>query len=531
MEKRTSAAKAKKVDIKRILKSPLLKLVVLIVLVIVVVSIISGASKNKTDDKNNLIGYQKLVDVKDGVFTYVDLDGKTKNYDGYIAMDDFYFDNTAVSRNNEETNAIESAIINKKEKEVVKYGTYNTIIQVIGGKYYKVEKDGKYGVIDYKGKEIIAPQYEYISITTVQEAKELVFECQADNKYYFYNESGKQFLETDVGLHSISYANKLNDEYDTIVFITVNDQKRYFNLKTGDELFKDMGDVNISYNIVKDDSKIAFYDKSVKLKEEIDISGDYSADARVYFRKYTVVEQKNATADSKATKYTVYDSNFKKFLESDNRINPVQDNEGNVYFIINDQGTVRIINEKKKETKVEGYEYSGNSSSNLQYLVLSPSNDLSTNEVFTFKGKSVKTGVTEYTQKGMALIIGCYNEAGELEKKVLMGDNVEIPLVDEDEIYVTDNYITIENDAANYVSLVNSEGKVILDKVQGKKAMFIENYISIDQGENTVVYDVENGKQTYSYPTANYITVDESVEVVELTNGYFKLDGKTILEK
>ena len=167
--------------------------------------------RSKKED-TTLVGYQKLVDVTDSKYTYVDLDGKVKEYEGYTSMDDFYYDVTCVSKLDKDTGTTQMALINKNKGEVVKFGEYTNFTQVVGGKFYKVEKDGKYGVIDYKGKVIINPEYSYISITTVQEATEVVFECQKDGKYIFINESGKQFYETEVALHSISYANKFNDE-------------------------------------------------------------------------------------------------------------------------------------------------------------------------------------------------------------------------------------------------------------------------------------------------------------------------------
>ena len=531
MEQRSSAKKATKSNkFSELLRRPLFKLILLIVLIIGVVLILNGAFKGDKKEKDTLVGYQKLVDSTDNKYTYVDLDGKVKTYEGYQSMDDFYYDNTAVSRTTEE-GAIEMAIINKNKKEVVKFGTYTSIIQVIGGKYYKVEKDGKYGVVDYNGKTLIKPEYEYISITTVQEAKELVFECQKENKYYFFNEQGKQFLETDVALHSISYANRLNDEYYTIVYITLDNQRRYFNLSTGEEIFKDMGDLNISYNILKSDGKIAFYDKNLKLKSELDTTGDYASDARVYFRKYIVVEQKNVTSGTREYKYTVYDSNFKKVLEKKNKINPVQDVDGNVYFIVNEDDSVKIINEKKKEVKVEGYSFKDNNISNLQYIVLNPLEDSSSNEIFTFKGKKVKDGVSEYSQKGFGLCVSKYAENGNIEKRLILGNNTEIELAQEDEIYATDTYVTIENNKEGYVSLANKEGKLIIEKAKGTKTFYNDKYIGVKDGDNVQVYSVETGKQTYTYSMANYVNIDETVNVVELKNGYYFLDGKTVLEK
>ena len=244
------------VTLKKVLRRPIVRLLILIVLIVIIVLIVTNLpKKNKAED--TLIGYQKLINVTDNTYTFVDMDGNVKTYDGYTSMDDFYYDVTCVSKLNEEDNTVtQMALINKNNKSVVDFGEYDSYVQVVGGKYYKVEKEGKYGIIDYQGKVIINPEYDYISITTVQEATEVVFECQKENKYYFVNEQGMTIMETESALHSISYSNKFNDEYDTVIYISVDGVKRYFNLRTGEELFADKQDVNFSYNILQEEGKI-----------------------------------------------------------------------------------------------------------------------------------------------------------------------------------------------------------------------------------------------------------------------------------
>ena len=198
------------------------------------------------------------------------------------------------------------------------------------------------------------------------------------------------------------------------------------------------------YNILKSDGKISFYDKKGKLKTELDTSEDYSSDARVYFKKYVVVEQKNVTSGTRKYKYTVYDTDFKKVLESENKINPVQDIDGNVYFIENETDGVKIINENKKSVKVPGCEFNGNNINNLQYLVLNPSN-----EVYTFKGKKVMDGIVEYSSKGFGLTVEKNIEGSTSQKLLLLGENSQIELAQEDEVNATNDYLTIENTKEN----------------------------------------------------------------------------------
>ncbi len=528
-----SRATTKKANIKigDILRRPIVRLAILIVVAIVLVVLIKACMKTNKNEEG-LIGYQKMVNVKDNTYTFVDLDGNVKTYEGYTSMNDFYYDVTCVSKANEDGSGPNPmALINKSNKQVVKFGEYSSIIQVIGGKYYKVEKDGNYGVIDYKGKTIIEPEYSYISITTVQEATEVIFECQKDNKYYFISETGKVLMDTDSALHSISYSNKFNSDYDSVIYISVDNVRRYFDLVTGEELFKDIQDVNFSYNVLKTDGKISFYDNKLKLKEEIDVSQDYTSDARVYFKKYVVIEQRNATSGTREYQYTVYDTNFKKVLESTSRIIPVKDIDDNIYFIVNEEDSVKIINENKKETKVEGYEYTGNSIDKLQYLMLTPITSSNKLEAYDFKGHKVIDNISDYTQKGAGLILTKYDSQGVATRTLLLGNKKEIQLTDADEITANKEYLVIENNVDNTVSVVNNDGKVIVEKATGKKAFYAEKYAAIENEGNVAVYSIETGKQTFTYQSADYVNRDETVNIVELTNGLYTFDGKLVVEK
>lgn len=519
-------------NISKILKRPIVKIAILLSLIIVVFLLFKGINKPKIAETSDLIGYQKLINVTDNIYTFVDLEGKVKTYEGYTSMDDFYYDVTCVSKlSGENNNVTEMALINKNNGNVVKFGVYDNFVQIVGGKYYKVEKDGKYGIIDYKGNKVINLEYDYISITTVQEATEVVFECQKEGKYYFLNEKGKVLMETENALHSISYSNKFNEEYDTVVYISVDGVKRYFNLVTAEELFKDIEKVNFSYNILKADGKISFYGKNANLKEEIDTSSDYSADARVYFKKYILLEQKNVTTGTREYKYTVYDSNFKKVVENASRINLVQDQDKNVYFIINEEDGVKIINENKKEIKIDGYEFNGNSINNLQYLVLNEIGNSSKYSVYNFKGKSVIKDITEYSQKGCGLLLGRRDESGNLTRTLLLKNGKEISLENEDSVLANENYLTIENSANQTVTVVDFYGDIKVKAVKGTKVFYVKKYIGIQDGDNVNIYNIESGKQTFTYAISDFINRDETVNVVELTNGFFGFDGKKIIEK
>lgn len=514
-------------SVKNILKRPLFKLIFLILIVILGVVVIKNCFKGKKEEPKKLIGYQRLVNTTaEGEYKFVNLDGDVKTYSGYKSMSDFYYDVTNVSREGENS-VIEYALINKNKKEVIKFGTYDNIVQVIGGKYYKVLKDGKFGIVDTKGKVILKPQYEYISATTVQDGTEIVFECQNGEHYDIMNESGKIFSSIEKSVHSISYINKLNSDYDTIVKITIDGNAKYYNLATGEELFAGVTDVNMSYNILKEENKLTIFDKNYKKNKVIDTSSDYSAEARAYFNRYVLVEQKNVNSGNREVKYTVYDENLKIVVESENKINIVKSAAGDVYFLVNDEDCVKIINENKKTKKVKGYEFNSNSVSDLQAIVLNPIGDTSSYALFNFKGKKIDENVSAYNYKGASLTIA---KGGE-ESYLLFSNGDKYQLTGEEGISATEHYLTVEDVRNGTVSLISKEGKVVLDKVAGTKIFYNEKYIGLQSDKTINIYSTTTGKMTYTYTLDSYVDRDETVNYVELTDGYYTFEGKKIIEK
>ena len=243
-----------------------------------------------------------------------------------------------------------------------------------------------------------------------------------------------------------------------------------------------------------------------------------------------MLEQRNTSSGTRENKYTVYDSDFKKIIESSNRISVVQDVDKNIYFIINENDYVRIINENKKEVKVQGYEFNGNEISNLQYLVLNPTNNFSTHDVFDFKGNKVQEDVTEYSQRGFGLVTTTYPN-GTAVRTLMLAKNYKMELTAEDALVPGKNYIIIENAKEGVVTVVDKKGKVSIDKVKGTKLYDTEKYLAIQDEENVLVYDLETGKQTFSYSQENFVNKDDTVNMIELKDAYYSLSGKKILDK
>jgi len=247
--------------------------VCILLLGVCIIGITKILSKGNSGEDENLEGHMTLLSEEENVYTFIDANGKVKKYKNYTDMNDFYYDVTCVSRlSNENEFYSQDALINKNEKVIVDYGVYDDITQVSNGRYYKVEKDDLYGIIDYEGKVIVPVEYSYITVKTVRNEAETVFVAEKGNQEYNYiNENGKVITQTnDTFFGDLSYYEKFNDEYDTVIVVSTKTGYRYFNLRTGEELFQGIKDVKFWYNMLKQDNKVVLYNKDMSVKSEID---------------------------------------------------------------------------------------------------------------------------------------------------------------------------------------------------------------------------------------------------------------------
>ena len=80
MEKKTGNNKGNVIG--KILRRPIVRIALILVVIIVAIIIIaSNAGSKKTTSK--LVGYQRLVNVTDDTYTFLDLDGKVRKYSGF----------------------------------------------------------------------------------------------------------------------------------------------------------------------------------------------------------------------------------------------------------------------------------------------------------------------------------------------------------------------------------------------------------------------------------------------------------------
>lgn len=498
-----------------------------IILIIVLIMVICMHK----EDTEGIKGYAKLLDSENETYTYLYDGDKIKTYTGYSDMSDFYYDVTCVSKKLEENKYFsEDALINKSEKIIVDYGVYDDITQIANGRYYKVEKDNLYGIIDYSGNIIVPVGYEYITVSAVQDEKEYMFVGEKENeKYDYINENGKIMMQSEGKSYSsnISYYNKFNDEYHTLISIGIDGKNRYFDLTTGEEVLKNEENLNFKYNIQIKDKKIIIFNKNMSVKEEIESPNSYSVSADVYYKKYVVLSEKTLEDGKRSGKYTVFDSEYNKIFTSDSEITLVQDENEDIYFVSNSTDYVEIYNKKGLVAKIEDHTYTSSYNEKSKFIVARRISSQKY-DVYDFKGNLVLEGVDNYRYSGNTLIITRKDDTSSIDYIFIDKDN-EIALESGDNV-VSSSYIIVENLTNKAIKVYGLDGKLLIDTINGTKELYTDEYLIIRNESNYSIYNVNNGIKTFEYTLDDFESKDNDLKLIRLKDGYYNYEGIKILD-
>lgn len=507
-----------------------LPIVVCVLIVIFTIVFLLIKNNNKQYVEKEVEGYAKLIEHDGDVYTFVSSDYNTYSYKGYADMNDFYYNVTCVSKKNEKNEYfLDDALINIKEEIIVDYGEYDDITQVFNGKYYKVEKDNKYGIIDYNGNSIVPVSYEYITISNILDDKECIFICELNNKYDYINESGKVMLSSENNLYSsdISCYNKFNDEYDTVVVIGKNENRRYFNLSTGEELFKGEKNLNFKYNMQIKDKNIIIFNKDMSIKEEIDSTSSYSILSEVYYKKYIVLSEKKLLDGKRSEKHTVFDENYNNIFTSDSEVFLIQDKDENIYFLTQNHGNISLYNKKGIIKKIDNHSYDIKYNENCKFFVFKRLNE-NVYDIYDFKGNIIIEDVSDYKYYNNSLVIAKKDENTTTDFVVFDKDNLK-QIVSGDNI-VSDKYVIIENIENKTIQIYNLDGKVLIDQINGVKEQYSENFIIVKDDTNYSIYDINKGKKVFEYAKDDFVSKIKNFELIKLKDGYYNYLGKKILD-
>ncbi len=502
-----------------------------IIIVLIVFLVVLGIIFLFQPDKE-LRQYMKLIEVHDGTYTYVDINGKIRTYDGYSNMSDFYYDTACVSRKNAENEFFsEDALITKNEKIIVDYNVYDSISQIVNGKYYKVEKDGKAGVINYKGEVIVPLNYDYVMISTNSEENEYIFlglleELQS---YDYINENGKVFFNSSYtsSLGNITYCHDFNSEDHTVVQISLEESEKYFDLVTGEELFVSEENVDFDYHIQIKENSVVIYNKDMSIKQELDTSNCYSVSRKVYFDEYIVLEEKFLADGKRGNKYIVYDSNYEEIYQTENPLTLLKNSQDQIYFVTKQQENIQIENKNGKVIKIPNYELVDQKQSDF-LVVKRLDNELY--DIYDLKGNLVLENTYTYHYENNFLSVTKQSEEEVLLESILLENKQEILINDTDTVLVTKEHIIIENAPSNSIKILDQKGKVIVEAIEGNKDWYNDEYIAVIANENYQIYEIKTGKIAFEFSKEDFVQNDTTMQFVELKSGYYRYNGELIFK-
>ena len=516
----------------------LIVIAIIVGIVFLVKALIGGSSKDELDPEQAWVmdGYMALLDEENDVFTYSDQKGNTIEYVGYKDMEDFYFDTTCVAKISDESEyKREYALIKSNQKIVVDYGTYDDIDQIDDGRFYEVEKDDMYGIIDYKGNIVVPVEYDYIRENTIQDGTQYVFACERedDEKYDYIAETGKLLTTLDA-YESFTYYYTLSEDAATLVKIG----EKYFNTVTGEEMFAGKEDVEYKYNVLIEEEKYTLYNKDLTVKAEVECPNTTYFDV-TKSGNYVMIEQtiKDKNNWNTSKKYTLFDENMNVVKESDTEIVFYQYEDSDLYFITEENGTITVSDIKGNvKFTAEGYKFpSGNLDDMFMYFKSKTNNN--TYDLYNLEGTKVLEGLSSiamqeggYLEKDYMMI--CRKSDGKLNKSILLESLVEIPVSESvNVIEKYKNYILTSNWSDEVVKIYNLNGEQVVGDIEGTWADTNGKYIKIQTDDKYMIYNLETATKTFEYSKETYLNEFESVRIVELQDGFYNYEGELILEK
>ena len=431
-------------------------------------------------------------------------------------------------------------------------------------KYFLLEKDEKYGVIDSDGKVIIKPEYARVAIpdprkdifvvtgSTDNSGKWSVIDSKNESKYKEYDSvepieiesvsSNIPFEKSVLKYKSGSYygllsidGKKITDaKYESIE--TVGFKEGYLKVKKdgayGVITIKGVKLIDTDYDeITSDDyyNKNSLYSKAgyilrtrtddgykygyANQKGRIILDQTYSEIKRIT----SVENDKNAYLVTTVKGRYGLIKNKKKILN--NEFDSIEFNEKNQMLLVSKNGKKGAYSLDGKQLIPVEYEnvYAGG-----EYINAYKSNGTT---IFDKDGKALDTKFSSYEKldNGKAVVItedGQYNISDE-QNKTLVGDGYVYI-----EYFKNDLYIASRND---HVGVINSKGNTIIpfeyttiQKVENANVLIAQK---IQSNELNVI--TQDGKLVNGLKNANYIVKDKYVKIYSDTDfKYYTLDGK-----
>lgn len=512
-------------------------IIIILIIIVIVLGIlkVNKVIRSKKDLTNNdLVGYMELVQSSNDVFTFIDLQQKVHKFEGYKKMSNFYYNVACVSiQDTDQDYKDKYELINNKEKVIVAADEYDYITQEEGGKFYRVEKSGKEGIIDYNGKVIIPIKYQYISDHSLTDDIH-IFICKNDNEEYEYiNENGIVITKLDsyeqVSFYTTKVENVVAIKIKNIVYNSIN-AKQICDSSNIDKFLN---------NVLVYKEKYELYDNDLNLIKTIECPNAVNVNVTSY-DKYTIVNldlNMDATQDEKNKKYTLYDSKWNVVKESPNEFTLHKFSDGNVVILEEVDSNVIVSDEHGNELFVASNHRLPSGYNESMYLVI-PQKGSKIYDIYDIKGKKlIEKGVRSQsvqlggkTEKDY-MVITRNNDIGSYDMFILLKNLDEIPI--ENDVNILEkkkDNILLSNWKTKIVKLYSKDKKIGED-IQGKYSTQIGKYSIIENDTKYKVINLDELNICFTFESSNLIKIHENIGVVELKSGFYSLDGKLLLEK
>ncbi|MCI8700512.1 MAG: WG repeat-containing protein [Clostridia bacterium] len=561
--------------------------IITILAVVITAIIIFNNSKTRTKKEEEREVFTLIYKDEENYY-YADEKEKIYTFTGYKKIGEFK--NGLAIASKEIDKERQYAIIDKNEKQIVKFGTYDYIKTTDNDKYYEVKKDSLNGIIDEKGNIIIPLEYDQIS--TYNNLG--IFYVEKDDKYYYLSENGKVICETEEkGFfnNSINYSFRINSSYDYLIKIDNN----YYNAKTGDVIFKDREKINFQYNILFENNKVSIYDKNLKLKEELkdqnvleikiektdtnyiilietikkddnttyqkyriydeelklkkevdDINVKYVTYINCREEYFYIVESDGKTSGDKKIRIILFNKDLKEFIREDSTYSSFHINSKNEITVISRDdkaNKVYFYNTKgEKVATIENFSYDEKCYKSGDYIALKSRTD-KTYSIYKTNGELIATGanyIDELTNKIIKITRRSSNENSvifENGKEIklnnydwnLYGETIIAINLREKKVKTYDKQGNLKNEFSDIIGIDSCNSKYI---TSNRYVLLKGNgkIISFDTLNNKKVFEFEKDSMAGDYVVrGNY--AGSGVYIIELEDGFYNFEGKKLLDK
>lgn len=212
--------------------------------------------------------YMKICSVN-GISYFANGKDEILELSGYYSLDEYIFHNVL----NGQTSGDEKQwfIMDTKGNYKVQPGTYE-YIKRINDTLFRVEKDDKYGIVDYNGKVIVPVEYEQVDYYIDSEADHNNYGYlvgEKNDKYTLYTSAGVKLSESanEIGAHDVTVYPPYTSDSIWTIYDEVED--KLYNLKTGEMILEVKEGGRYLPHIYLYDGTATIYDANFKVKEVV----------------------------------------------------------------------------------------------------------------------------------------------------------------------------------------------------------------------------------------------------------------------